>query len=58
MRGTLGVKDGPTLANLNLRPEGDSIILSRVIPGTYVIAYELFTDQPADRVLTPPDLTW
>lgn len=58
VRGTLGVKDGPTLANLNLRPEGDSIILSRVIPGTYVIAYELFTDQPADRVLTPPDLTW
>ncbi len=57
-RGTVGVKDGPSLANLSLRPEGDSIVLSRVIPGTYVIAYELFTDQPADRVLTAPDLAW
>lgn len=57
VRSNLGVQ-GPSLANLNPRVEGNAIILSRVIPGTYTISYELFTDLPADRVLTPPDLIW
>lgn len=57
VRGNLGVQ-GPSLANVNPRVEGDAIVLTRVIPGTYVITYELFTDQPADRVVTPPDLSW
>lgn len=57
VRGNLGVQ-GPSLANVNPRVEGDAIILSRVIPGTYVITYDLYTDQPADRVVTPPDIIW
>lgn len=57
VRGPIQVQ-GPSLANVSPRVEGDSIILTRVIPGTYTLTYTLFTDQPADRVVTTPDLTW
>ncbi|GGN43615.1 hypothetical protein [Deinococcus daejeonensis] len=57
VRGPLQVQ-GPSLANLNPRLDGDAILLTRVIPGTYTLTYTLFTDQPADRVVTAPDLSW
>lgn len=57
VRGPIQVQ-GPSLANVNPRVEGDSILLGRVIPGTYTLTYTLFTDQPADRVVTAPDLSW
>ena len=38
--------------------DGDTIVLGRVAPGTYRITYTLFTDAPADRVVTAPELTW
>ena len=57
VRGPLQVQ-GPSLANLNPRLDGDAILLTRVIPGTYTLTYTLFTEQPADRVVTAPDLSW
>ena len=57
MRGPIQVQ-GPSLANVNPRVEGDSLLLGRVIPGTYTLTYTLFTDQPADRIVTAPDLSW
>lgn len=57
VRGPIQVQ-GPSLANVNPRVEGDSILLGRVIPGTYTLTYTLFTDQPADRIVTAPDLSW
>ncbi|MFD1730580.1 hypothetical protein ACFSC4_05060 [Deinococcus malanensis] len=56
-RGALSVQ-GPSLANLNARADGDAIVLSRVIPGTYSLTYPLTTDVPADQVVTAPDLDW
>lgn len=49
---------GPSLANVTPRVDGDGIILTRVIPGTYTLTYTLFTDQPADRIVTAPGLSW
>lgn len=49
---------GPSLANVQPRVDGDAILLSRVIPGTYTLTYTLFSDLPADRVVTSPDLGW
>ncbi|MFC4425688.1 hypothetical protein [Deinococcus navajonensis] len=49
---------GPSLANVTPRAEGDAIVLSRVIPGTYTLTYTLVTNEPADRVVTAPDLAW
>lgn len=49
---------GPSLANVSPRAEGDTIVLSRVIAGTYTLTYTLLTDEPADRVVTAPDLAW
>ncbi|WP_229783564.1 hypothetical protein [Deinococcus sedimenti] len=57
VRGPLQVQ-GPSLANLNPRLDGDAIVLTRVIPGTYTLTYTLFSDQPGDRVVTAPDLSW
>jgi hypothetical protein len=57
-RGALQTVEGPSLATLNPRVDGDSIVLTWVIPGRYVLRYTLFTDLPADRVVTPPDLAW
>lgn len=57
VRGPIQVQ-GPSLANLNPRIDGDAIVLTRVIPGTYTLTYTLFTDQPADRVVTTPDIGW
>lgn len=57
VRGPLTVQ-GPSLAGVNARAEGDSILLARVIPGTYTVTYTLLTDQAADAVVTAPDLAW
>lgn len=57
VRGPLTVQ-GPSLAGVNARAEGDTIVLARVIPGTYTVTYTLLTDQPADAVVTAPDLAW
>ncbi|WP_353885878.1 hypothetical protein [uncultured Deinococcus sp.] len=56
-RGPVTVQ-GPSLASAVPQVSGDTLLLQRVIPGTYVLTYTLVTDQPADRVVTPPDLTW
>ncbi|CAM3607152.1 hypothetical protein DEFR109230_05005 [Deinococcus frigens] len=57
VRGPLQLQ-GPSLANVQPRVDGDAIVLNRVIPGTYTLTYTLFSDLPADRVVTPPDLGW
>lgn len=57
VRGTLTVQ-GPSLAGVTPRVDGDTILLTRVIPGTYTLTYTLLTDQPADRVVTAPDVSW
>lgn len=57
VRGPLNVQ-GPSLAGVAAQADGDQITLTRVIPGTYTLTYTLLTDQPADRVVTIPDLAW
>ncbi|WP_034357607.1 hypothetical protein [Deinococcus phoenicis] len=57
VRGPLNVQ-GPSLAGVDPRADGDTIVLARVIPGTYTLTYTLLTDLPADRVVTAPDLDW
>ena len=57
VRGPLSV-DGPSLAKLTARLDGDNIVLSRLIPGSYTISYQLITDVPAEQVLTAPDIHW
>lgn len=57
VRGPIAVQ-GPSLADVNPRVDGDSLVLRRVIPGTYTLTYTLFTDLPADRVVTAPDIGW
>ncbi|GAA3997876.1 hypothetical protein GCM10022631_05700 [Deinococcus rubellus] len=57
VRGPVTV-NGPSLANLSPRVEGDIITLSRVIPGTYTLTYQLLTSLPAEQILTPPDIRW
>ena len=57
LRGPLSVQ-GPTLAGLSPTLDGDSIVLPRILPGTYTVRYTLFTDLPADRVVTTPELGW
>ena len=57
VRGPLSVS-GPSLANLSPRVDGDTIVLSRVIPGSYSLTYQLLTDLPAEQVLTSPDIRW
>ncbi|MEF2278036.1 hypothetical protein V3W47_06955 [Deinococcus sp. YIM 134068] len=49
---------GPAIAGVTPRLEGNTIVLARVVPGTYTLTYTLVTDQPADQVVTPPDLSW
>ncbi|WP_245895964.1 hypothetical protein [Deinococcus irradiatisoli] len=56
-RGPLSVS-GPSLANLSPRVDGDTITLSRIIPGSYTLTYQLLTDLPAEQVLTAPDIRW
>ncbi|PNY80596.1 hypothetical protein [Deinococcus koreensis] len=57
VRGPLEVQ-GPAAGGAAPRVDGESIVLARVLPGTYVVSYTLTTDQPADRVVTVPDLDW
>ncbi|GGJ61913.1 hypothetical protein [Deinococcus aquiradiocola] len=57
LRGPLSVS-GPSLASLTPTLDGDTIVLPRILPGTYTVRYTLFTDLPADRVVTTPELSW
>ena len=57
LRGPLSVQ-GPSLSNLSPTQDGDSIVLPRLLPGSYTVRYTLFTDLPADRVMTTPELNW
>ena len=57
VRGPISV-DGPSLAKLSTRLDGDNIVLSRLIPGSYTLTYQLITDVPAEQVLTTPDISW
>ncbi|WP_206431583.1 hypothetical protein [Deinococcus psychrotolerans] len=57
VRGPLSVS-GPSLANLSPRVDGDTILLTRVIPGSYTLTYQLLTSLPAEQVLTAPDIRW
>lgn len=49
---------GASLASAAPQVIGDDIILQRVIPGTYTLTYLLTSDQPADRIVTPLELSW
>lgn len=57
LRGPLSVQ-GPSLSGLSPTQDGDSIVLPRLLPGSYTVRYTLFTDLPADRVMTTPELNW
>jgi len=57
LRGPLSVQ-GPSLSGLSPTQDGDSIVLPRLLPGSYTVRYTLFTDLPADRVITTPELNW
>jgi hypothetical protein len=57
VRGSI-TADGPSLANLSPRVDGDTISLARVIPGSYTLTYQLITTLPAERILTAPDIRW
>ncbi len=57
LRGPVTVQ-GSSLSNLNPAQDGDSIVLPRLLPGNYSVRYTLFTDLPADRVMTTPELSW
>ena len=57
VRGSLDVQ-GPSLAGLQASQAGDSIVLNHVIPGSYRITYTLFSDLPADRLITVPEINW
>ncbi|WP_425147131.1 hypothetical protein [Deinococcus sp.] len=57
VRGSLSVQ-GPSLANLSATQSGDTIVLPRLIPGSYTVSYTLFSDLPADRLITVPELRW
>ena len=50
--------DGPSLADLSPRVDGDTILLARVIPGVYTLTYQLITSLPAERILSAPDIRW
>jgi hypothetical protein len=43
---------------VNWKLEGNTFNLGRLVPGTYLIQYGLFTDLPPDAVSTLPDILW
>jgi hypothetical protein len=52
-----GLVNNQTIA-VNWRLEGNTFNLGRLVPGSYLIQYGIFTDLPADAVTTVPDLHW
>jgi hypothetical protein len=52
-----GLVNNQTVA-VNWRLEGNSFNMGRLVAGTYLIQYGIFTDLPADAVPTVPDLFW
>jgi hypothetical protein len=52
-----GLVNNQTIA-VNWRLEGNTFNLGRLVPGSYLIQYGIFTDLPADAVTTVPDLLW
>jgi hypothetical protein len=52
-----GLVNNQTVA-VNWRLEGNTFNLGRLVAGTYLIQYGIFTDLPADAVSTVPDLFW
>ena len=55
VRSALSVSGGTTVG---ASTDGEAIVLGRVNTGTYRLSYTLFTDAPADRVVTAPELSW
>lgn len=56
-----GVRSGVSVggaATVGASTDGEAIVLGRVTTGTYRLSYTLFTDAPADRVVTAPELSW
>ena len=43
---------------VNWRLDGNSFNLGRLAPGIYTVQYGVFTDLPADAVVTMPDVIW
>ena len=43
---------------VNWRLDGNSFNLGRLVPGIYTVQYGVFTDLPADAVVTMPDVIW
>ena len=43
---------------VNWRLDGNSFNLGRLAPGIYTVQYGMFTDLPADAVVTMPDVIW
>jgi hypothetical protein len=52
-----GLVNNQTVA-VNWRLDGNTFNLGRLAPGVYTIQYGLFTDLPADGVVTVPDVLW
>ncbi len=52
-----GLINNQTVA-VNWRLEGNSFNMGRLVPGTYLIQYGIFTDLPADAITTAPDILW
>lgn len=52
-----GLVNNQTVA-VNWRLEGTTFAMGRLVAGTYLIQYGIFTDLPADAVPTVPDLFW
>ncbi len=52
-----GLVNNQTVA-VNWRLEGNTFNMGRLVAGTYLIQYGIFTDLPADAVPTVPDLFW
>lgn len=57
VRGNLKA-EGPSLADLNPQVTERSIVLPRVIPGSYTLTYTLNTHLKPEQVLTAPELRW
>jgi hypothetical protein len=43
---------------VNWRLDGNTFNLGRLVPGIYTVQYGLFTDLPADGVITIPEVLW
>jgi hypothetical protein len=52
-----GLVNNQTVA-VNWRLDGNTFNLGRLSPGVYTVQYGIFTDLPADSVVTVPDVLW